>query len=208
MNSDLRLPLTISVTLHLILFAATAVHFRKDIYVNIPVQLMFYNLQAAAVAALPLPKKSEDIVLPKKEVQPKQAAEKQAPKKPEPVPVPQSVSPPNAESQPPRLAEPGPANPLTVEQAKFHYSYYTNIVIKSVNRNWQYSSQFENLKCMIYFQIQRNGDIDKVEVDKSSGDPLFDQLALRAVKLSAPFPPLPEGYGDSYLGIHFEFQHQ
>jgi TonB family protein len=58
----------------------------------------------------------------------------------------------------------------------------------------------------VYFQIQRNGDVDKVEMEKSSGDPLIDQLELRAVKLSAPFPPLPEGYGEDYLGVHYDFQ--
>jgi TonB family protein len=193
MNSDLRLPLTISVAFHLILFAAITAHFRRDIYVNIPVQLMFYNPPAAAVTELPLPKKSEDIVMPKKAVQ------KEEPKKAEA---------PAEQNQAPRPAEPGqPANPLTLDQARFHFGYYTNIVIKSVNRNWQYSSEFESLRSVIYFQIQRNGDLDKVEIEQSSGDPLFDQLALRAVKLSAPFPPLPEGYGDNYLGVHFEFKH-
>jgi len=205
MYSDLRLPLTISVAIHLILFAATTVHFRRDIYVNIPVQLMFYNPPAAPVTEVPLPKKSEEIVIPKKTSvpAPKKIERKEETKKPEaPVPAEQTPVPSAAPG-----AAPAPANPLTLDQAKFHFGYYTNIVIKSVNRNWQYSSEFESLRSVVYFQIQRNGDLDKVEIEQSSGDPLFDQLALRAVKLSAPFPPLPEGYGEDFLGVHFEFKH-
>jgi UDP-2,3-diacylglucosamine pyrophosphatase LpxH len=33
----------------------------------------------------------------------------------------------------------------------------------------------------------------------------FDRSALRAVTISDPLPPLPDGFGGSELGVHFGF---
>ena len=57
----------------------------------------------------------------------------------------------------------------------------------------------------MYFRIKSNGEIQSVRLTESSGEKIFDQLSLRAVKLSSPFPPLPPGFQEDYLGVYFEF---
>jgi TonB family protein len=46
------------------------------------------------------------------------------------------------------------------------------------------------------------------EIEKSSGYAFFDQTALRALLSATPLPPLPAGYTDQYLGVHFGFEFQ
>lgn len=197
MNNDLRIPLAVSFALHLALFFAFSYQPRRDLYIHVPVDLMFYNEPAPqqkeeAPREKPI-KKDEGIA-----VKPRNSDKKDA--KPEPKPVP--------EVKQPGSSSPGPLRPvsqLTLESAKFPYSYYTNTVVKKINRNWQWSTEFDRLKTVVYFRITKTGALSEVSVKESSGDPLFDQQALRAVKLSDPLPPLPEGYEDDHLGIYFEF---
>lgn len=45
---------------------------------------------------------------------------------------------------------------------------------------------------VISVAVRRDGSIEQTRIIQSSGVPLLDSTALRIVKLSAPFPPLPE----------------
>jgi len=58
---------------------------------------------------------------------------------------------------------------------------------------------------IIKFKIFRNGSIDNVEIEKSSGNSFNDRAALRAIRSASPFERLPYQYRLNYLLIHFEF---
>ena len=45
-------------------------------------------------------------------------------------------------------------------------------------------------------------------VEKSSGNTLYDQSAVRAVMEASPFPPLPPEFKASSLRVHFGFEFQ
>lgn len=95
--------------------------------------------------------------------------------------------------------------------ANFPYTYYLNIITERVSANW-FTSLVDpgvtgNYQTIIYFRIQRNGQITNLEVEKSSGLTPLDLSALRAVRASAPFPPLPRDYEEAYLAIHLIFEH-
>lgn len=193
MNGNLRIPLAVSFGIHILFFAAMSVNLRKDVYLNFPVDLVFYNPPAPAAEIESPVKEKEEFAAPRKAAPAKKEEKKTEPARPA--------------AQPATGAAAGSSPQITLDQARFPYGYYLNIVKKSVRRNWQYSNEYENLKAVVYFRIQRGGDVTDTEIEKTSGDPLFDQLALRAVKLSSPFPPLPEGYGDDFLGVHFELKY-
>jgi protein TonB len=40
--------------------------------------------------------------------------------------------------------------------------------------------------------IKRDGDLDHVEVNRSSGQPVLDQAAVRIVRMAAPYAPFPD----------------
>jgi len=93
----------------------------------------------------------------------------------------------------------------------FPYTYYLNIITDRVSSNW-FSSLVDpgisgNFQTIIYFRIEKSGQISDVKIEQSSGVTPLDLSAVRAVKASAPFPPLPREYQDAYLGIHLIFEH-
>jgi len=49
--------------------------------------------------------------------------------------------------------------------------------------------------------------VSDLKVEESSGITPLDLSALRAVKASSPFPPLPRDYDEPYLVIHLIFEH-
>lgn len=196
MLNDLRIPLFISIALHVGIFIATSIHPQRTIYINIPVELMFNTIQAPeqpapANTAVQAPKKDDEVAMPSKS-------------KPQPVAKTEPVPPPPVAAAAPSSAMKATGQ-LTLESAKFPFAYYANQIRTKIDRNWQRSTEFERLKTVIYFRIERNGSLGSIRVKESSGDPLFDELAIRAIKLSEPFAPLPEAYEDDHLGVYFDF---
>jgi TonB family protein len=95
--------------------------------------------------------------------------------------------------------------------ANFPYTWYLNVITDRVSGNW-FSSLVDpgvsgNFQTVIYFRIEKNGQVSEVRVEQSSGVTPLDLSAIRAVKASAPFPPLPRDYEDAYLAIHLIFEH-
>jgi len=95
--------------------------------------------------------------------------------------------------------------------ANFPYTYYLNIITDRVSSNW-FSSLVDpgvsgSFQTIVYFRIEKNGQITDVKIEQSSGATPLDLSAVRAVKASAPFPPLPREYEEAYLGIHLIFEH-
>jgi TonB family protein len=50
------------------------------------------------------------------------------------------------------------------------------------------------MKVKVLFRILRSGRVGDTKLEQSSGNFYFDQAAMRAILLSSPFPPLPEGF--------------
>lgn len=97
---------------------------------------------------------------------------------------------------------------MRIDAKDFPFYFYLAMMKSKVSENWIPpfgSFEEENKRVVIAFRIERNGKLLSSTVEETSGDPLLDQSALRAVVVSAPFPPLPEGYNDSSLGVHFGF---
>ncbi|HUU36748.1 MAG TPA: cell envelope integrity protein TolA [Candidatus Desulfaltia sp.] len=95
--------------------------------------------------------------------------------------------------------------------ANFPYTWYLNLITERVSSNW-FSSLVDpgvsgNFQTIVNFRIEKSGQITDVKIEQSSGATPLDLSAVRAVKASAPFPPLPREYGESYLGIHLIFEH-
>ena len=53
--------------------------------------------------------------------------------------------------------------------------------------------------------VTRSGSARDVTLESSSGVPLYDRAALRAVHLASPLPPLPPDATSEVLTVHFEF---
>lgn len=63
----------------------------------------------------------------------------------------------------------------------------------------------KNLETIITIRIAKDGQIEDVQFEKTSGNSYLDESALRAIKKANPLPPLPSGMeGDKlYVGVRF-----
>ncbi len=97
---------------------------------------------------------------------------------------------------------------VSVESGNFPYVGYINILRNKVSENWSPAPYAYSgvKKVLVYFNISKNGSVDKLAVKETSGVPYIDRSAIRAVKNSSPFPPLPSGFPDDYLGVYFMFE--
>ncbi len=88
-------------------------------------------------------------------------------------------------------------------------SYYLALILSKISQNWNnpYQGKRETVRAQIYFRIDKNGKLQEVKIENSSGDAIFDQSALRAVYEAKVFPPLPEEMKLATLGVHFEFEY-
>ncbi|MDR3113203.1 MAG: TonB C-terminal domain-containing protein, partial [Endomicrobium sp.] len=137
---------------------------------------------------------------PKRQAKPKEVVEQyhETPK------VATEQIPPDAE---PRYAASGAQfEGLAFDTADFKYAYYTKTIVRKIDRFWQWSESYGRLKAVVYFRISRDGTVSGIKVKEASGDDGFDNNAIRAVELSSPFAPLPDGYKGDSLGVYFEFK--
>lgn len=88
-------------------------------------------------------------------------------------------------------------------------SYYLALILSKISQNWNnpYQGKRETVRAQVYFRIDKNGKLQEVKIENSSGDAIFDQSALRAVYEAKVFPPLPEEMKLATLGVHFEFEY-
>ena len=101
----------------------------------------------------------------------------------------------------------GEGTGIAVDAAQFPFGYFLSAIERRVSENW-YTAPAKSgngLTCVVYFRLLRNGSVQDIGVEKSSGNDFFDRSAVRAVKSASPFPPLPRGFQDEFLGIHFTF---
>ncbi len=97
----------------------------------------------------------------------------------------------------------------TVTASRFPYAWYLSIIQGKVSSNWkQPSSRLitqDQLSTQVSFRIRRDGATELVTVRRSSGLPNVDQSAVKAVRSSTPFPPLPDDYQEDHLDVTIDF---
>lgn len=144
--------------------------------------------------------------------------------------LPRPVPPPPAPAAPSREAAAAPAPALppsppppagrptgTVQGAgavlntggDFPFTWYLRAVERKVYERWaQPLRAADGQQAVIVFDIGRDGQVSRARIEKTSGDPLYDQAALRAVTEANPFPQLPAEFREPMLRVHFGFSYQ
>ena len=76
-----------------------------------------------------------------------------------------------------------------------------------IKRNWSPPKGDNSRRVVIVFSIGRDGRLLSHKITKSSGVPLADQAAMKAIELTAPFRPLPPEYKGQSVPIEFTFDY-
>lgn len=140
-----------------------------------------------------------------------------APKRERPItPRPDTVMPELKKIPPPqKKAEPekvlpkpeAPAEAVTVQAVPaFKFPWYLSIVSDKIRRNWNPPPGATGLRARVVFRIYRSGVIIEPRLEQASGNFYFDQAAMRAILMSSPFPPLPEGFGRESVDISVDLE--
>ncbi len=94
---------------------------------------------------------------------------------------------------------------LSLDQSDFKYSAYLERLVLILGLNWFKPTKAVVTNPVVHFQILRDGTVTNARIVVSSGVPLVDRAALRAVLVSSPLPPLPADYGRPDIGIQVVF---
>jgi TonB family protein len=192
----------LSILLHVFILAALFISGRAN-FRPIP-KLEVYKV---SLAPLPQPKviSPEQVTEEVKEIIPE---EKTPPKKEEKKPEPAKKS---AEKKAEEIVKKGlpdiKPKVYTGSGRGFTYSYYLNILLNKINKNWHNPFRDQNiiLKTIVYFEVDKDGNIYSVRLEENSGNELYNETAMRAVIVTKSLPPLPDEFGDDYLKVHLEF---
>ncbi len=95
----------------------------------------------------------------------------------------------------------------TIDNATFNYPYWFTQAFNKIASNYNNTFLYDGtLVCVVYFQVIKSGRIIEMRIEKSSGFPEFDDMCLRAIESSKPFPPLPNDFRDEIIGITLPFK--
>jgi TonB family protein len=93
---------------------------------------------------------------------------------------------------------------VTLNVSDFPFAWYLSAIHRKVTEQWS-PRALEGRQPVAVFEIGRNGQVSKLSIEKSSGNPYYDQAALRAIIGANPFPPLPEEFKEPFLRVHLGF---
>lgn len=85
---------------------------------------------------------------------------------------------------------------------------YLNDLKTSILNNWQAPPGMNNYSTVVSIRLSKNGSLENVVITQSSGNIDVDQASIKAVKLTAPFKPLPDRYKRDSIEIQFNFDNK
>ena len=83
---------------------------------------------------------------------------------------------------------------------------YYNIIISRIKRAWVWVGHNDDLAVTVRFAITPEGEIQGVQLDRSSGDGAYDESVLRAVREANPLPPPPAAHRRDFSDVELTFR--
>ncbi len=100
---------------------------------------------------------------------------------------------------------------VNLNTKEFKYISYFSKIKSKIELVWTYPQvsviRGEQGTVHLKFTIVEDGNLEDVQLIKSSGYSALDEEAIRAVKMASPYPPLPKNWGLKKLHIIGEFNY-
>jgi TonB family protein len=103
-----------------------------------------------------------------------------------------------------RDGSPQGSGPMTLNATDFPFAWYLSRVQAKVTERWS-GKALPGQQPVAVFEINREGQVSRLAIEKSSGNSYYDQAALRAITEANPFPPLPAEFPGQTLRVHLGF---
>jgi len=101
----------------------------------------------------------------------------------------------------------GPGSGSRLDVANFCCPDYLITMTERIRSNWN-QKQDATGEAVVRFTIQRDGTLTNVALEQSSGSPILDLAAQRAIAVTRQLPALPGQFPDPTLGVHLTFIYQ
>lgn len=98
-------------------------------------------------------------------------------------------------------------NAVNDNQPPTYMKTYMRELQRRIKMNWEPPIEGRDKVVEILFKVAKDGSLLSYEIQKSSGITEVDRAAVNAIKLTAPFRPLPEEYKGQTLEILFTFDY-
>jgi TonB family protein len=85
-------------------------------------------------------------------------------------------------------------------------SWYINLIKKKIEENWVLKEYLIDMSSIVSFRIYRDGRVENISIEKSSGYKKFDNSIIEAIKSVKTWPAFPSEIKDRYLDIMIEFK--
>lgn len=91
--------------------------------------------------------------------------------------------------------------------AGYDISPWAEKVVNKIQTNWVIPSSEMRLKGLVGISVtvEKNGELTSIQMVSSSSVQQLDVAALRAVRMSSPFPSLPDDFPNNNLEAYLEF---
>lgn len=85
---------------------------------------------------------------------------------------------------------------VTAPQMDEKFSWYIGLLRAKIEPNWKPTPDANNAKARVLFTINQSGWVTDVNLDAEHAQGTFEfkQAAIRAIRASNPFPPLPDDF--------------
>ena len=106
--------------------------------------------------------------------------------------------------------------PIPLDSTDPRYSDYLDQVRRRIKEKWGYPCEkneqtkvceYRSTQLLIDFGIYKNGELAFVTLVRTSGHPIYDDYALNAIRLAAPFPPIPDSFSKTGVPIKVSFHY-
>jgi TonB family protein len=102
--------------------------------------------------------------------------------------------------------------PVPLDTPDPKYKEYFELIREKIRRNWGYPREAADRgmegQLLIEFHIAKNGQLEYIELRRTSGVGILDHYALNAIRLAQPFPPVPDALAKNVLPISGLFRYQ
>ena len=100
------------------------------------------------------------------------------------------------------LAEDAPPQIEAQDSLNAEFAAYMEKLQKKVKSNWKPPKGPESRRVVVFFQVDKKGNILNPKVIKSGGEE-YDKEAIKAVKKSSPLDMLPKEYKQNAVDVQF-----
>jgi TonB family protein len=93
---------------------------------------------------------------------------------------------------------------VTLNVSDFPHAWYLRVIHQKISERWEGRAR-DGQQPVAVFEIRRDGQVIRLAIEKTSGNAVYDQAALRAIAEASPFPELPPDFKEPLLRVHLGF---